>query len=165
MRIWSRRGADFTYRFPTIAEGVRGLNVDRALIDGEAVVLRKDGRSDFGALLTKRGGAQASLVAFDLVRLEGDDQRLRPLEVRREALQQLVAGVNGILFSEALAAEGAVVFAKACELGLKGAALLAHACALGLEDNGELVMEKVLKKGPLPPSRWIRSSLLGNAVT
>ena len=49
MRIWSRRGADFTYRFPTIAEGVRGLNVDRALIDGEAVVLRKDGRSDFGA--------------------------------------------------------------------------------------------------------------------
>jgi hypothetical protein len=25
------------------AEAVRGLNVDRALIDGEAVVLRKDG--------------------------------------------------------------------------------------------------------------------------
>ena len=120
--MWSRRGADFTYRFPTIAEAVRGLNVDRALIDGEAVVLRKDGRSDFGALLTKRGGAQAMLMAFDLVRLEGDDQRLRPLEVRREALQQLVAGVNGILFSEALAADGAVVFAKACELGLEGIA-------------------------------------------
>jgi len=29
-------------------------------------------------------------------------------------------GVGGILFSEALAAEGAVVFAKACELGLEG---------------------------------------------
>ena len=27
---------------------------------------------------------------------------------------------DGILFSEALAAEGAVVFAKACELGLEG---------------------------------------------
>jgi ATP-dependent DNA ligase len=35
-------------------------------------------------------------------------------------LQRLVAGVGGILFSEALAAEGAVVFAKACELGLEG---------------------------------------------
>jgi bifunctional non-homologous end joining protein LigD len=89
------------------------------LIDGEAVVLRKDGRSDFGALLIKRGGARATLMAFDLVRLAGDDQRLRPLEVRREALQRLVAGVNGILFSEALAADGAV-FAKACELGLEG---------------------------------------------
>ena len=33
---------------------------------------------------------------------------------------RLVAGVNGILFSEALAAAGAIVFAKACELGLEG---------------------------------------------
>jgi hypothetical protein len=40
----------------------------------------------------------------------------RPLE----ALMQLVDGVSGILFSEALVAEGEVVFAKACELGLEG---------------------------------------------
>ena len=59
VQVWSRRGADFTYRFPAIAEAVRGLNVDRALIDGEAVVLRDDGGSDLGALMTKRGGAQA----------------------------------------------------------------------------------------------------------
>jgi hypothetical protein len=37
--------------------------VDRALIDGEPVVRQVDGRSDFEALMTKRGGAQASLVA------------------------------------------------------------------------------------------------------
>jgi ATP-dependent DNA ligase len=59
VQVWSRRGADFTYRFPTIAKAVGSLNVDRALIDGEAVVLKADGRSDFGALMTKRGGAQA----------------------------------------------------------------------------------------------------------
>jgi bifunctional non-homologous end joining protein LigD len=116
VHIWSRHGADFTYRFPAIAEAVRGLAADRALIDGEAVVLRNDGRSDFLALLTKWVGARATLVAFDLVRLNGDDQRLRPLEAR----QRLVVGVDGILFSEALAAEGAIVFAKACELGLEG---------------------------------------------
>jgi bifunctional non-homologous end joining protein LigD len=120
VQVWSRRGADFTYRFPTIAKAVGSLNVDRALIDGEAVVLKANGRSDFGALMTKRGSAQATLVAFDLLHLNGDDQRLRPLEARREALQRLVAGINGILFSGALAAEGAVVFAKACELGLEG---------------------------------------------
>jgi ATP-dependent DNA ligase len=33
---------------------------------------------------------------------------------------RLVAGVDGILFSEAFAVEGVVVFAKACELGLEG---------------------------------------------
>ena len=122
VHVWSRRGANFTDRFTGIAEAVRGLNADEALIDGEAVVLRKDGRSDFGALMTKRGGAQASFVAFDLLRLNGEDLRLRPIEARREALLRLVAKrrSDGILFSEALAAEGAVVFAKACQLGLEG---------------------------------------------
>jgi len=33
---------------------------------------------------------------------------------------QLVDGVRGILFSEAPAADGQVVFPKACELGLEG---------------------------------------------
>jgi bifunctional non-homologous end joining protein LigD len=46
--------------------------------------------------------------------LEGWFRRLR------EALQRLVDGDSGMLFSEALTADGAVVFAKACELGLEG---------------------------------------------
>ena len=33
---------------------------------------------------------------------------------------RLVDGFDGLLFSEALPEEGAVVFAKACELGLEG---------------------------------------------
>jgi bifunctional non-homologous end joining protein LigD len=70
--------------------------------------------------LTKRGGTQAALVAFDLLRLDGEDLRLGPIEERRSALLRLVAGVEGILFSETLAADGAVVFAKACEMGLEG---------------------------------------------
>jgi hypothetical protein len=49
--------------------------------------------------------------------LNGEDLRLRPIEARREALRRLVAGATGIVFSEAIVAEGAVVFAKACELG------------------------------------------------
>jgi bifunctional non-homologous end joining protein LigD len=46
----------------------------------------------------------------------------RPVEKRREALQRLVAKRrgDGVVFSEALVEEGAVVFAKACELGLEG---------------------------------------------
>jgi bifunctional non-homologous end joining protein LigD len=61
-------------------------------------------------------------VAFDLLRLDGDDLRQRPLEARREALARLIAKrrSDGIVFSEALVDEGAVVFAKACELGLEG---------------------------------------------
>jgi ATP-dependent DNA ligase len=64
----------------------------------------------------------ALFVAFDLLRLGGDDLPQRPLEERREALMRLVGKRrgDGILFNEALAEEGAVVFDKACEMGLEG---------------------------------------------
>ena len=48
-QVWSRRSADLTYRFPTIAEAVRSLSAGESLIDGEAVVLRGDADSDFVA--------------------------------------------------------------------------------------------------------------------
>ena len=118
--LWSRYGTDFTDKLPGILEAVRSLPVDDALLDGEAVVFRPDGHSDFVALRTKAGGEHAALVAFDLLRLDGDDLRQRPLEERREALLKLVAGVDGIRFSEAVAADGAIVFAHACKLGLEG---------------------------------------------
>jgi bifunctional non-homologous end joining protein LigD len=96
------------------------LAADSALIDGEAVTFRSDGHSDFAALRTKAGSARACLVAFDLLSLNDADLRQRPLEERRDNLLQLVHGVDNILFSEALSAEGALVFAKACKLGLEG---------------------------------------------
>ena len=89
--LWTRHGTDFTARLPRIADAVRTLPVDSALIDGEAVVFRPDGHSDFEALLTKRGAEQASFVAFDLLRVDGQDIRRQPLEVRRADLEALVA--------------------------------------------------------------------------
>ena len=111
-RCGSRRGALFRDRFPRIAEAVGAVPVANALIDGEAVVFLLDGHSDFAGLLTKAGGERASFVAFDLLDLEADDLRQRPLEERRDTLARLVR-VGGIVFSEALATEGAIVFAHA----------------------------------------------------
>ena len=70
-------------------------------------------------------------MAFDLLRLEGKNVRLRPLQGRRGALLLLVASVEGILFSQALAAEGAAVFAKACELGLEASCRSDKAASIG----------------------------------
>jgi bifunctional non-homologous end joining protein LigD len=118
--LWSRYGTDFTDKLPRIVEAVRNLPVNNALIDGEAMVFRLDGHSDFVALRTKAGGELASFVAFDLLSLEGRDLRQQPLADRREALEPLVAGVDSIQFSEAVAGDGATVFAHACKLGLEG---------------------------------------------
>jgi bifunctional non-homologous end joining protein LigD len=120
VRLWSRRGTDLSDKLTRIVETIRGRPSDKALIDGEAVVLRPDGLSDFEALLTKRGGERASYVAFDLLRLDGQDIRPNRLEDRRTALKRLVDGADGVLFTDAISAEGALVFAKACASGLEG---------------------------------------------
>jgi bifunctional non-homologous end joining protein LigD len=120
VKLWSRRAREVTDGLTAIARALGSLPADNAIVDGEAVVFHLDGRSDFEALLTREGPALAALVAFDLLTLEGQDLRLRPLEERRLALSRLAAGLDGVLFSEAIEAEGALVFAKACELGLEG---------------------------------------------
>jgi ATP-dependent DNA ligase len=79
---------------------------------------RRSGATTFTALLTKRAGSHNSLTAFDLPRLDGAD--LRPAPARRAARMRLLPGADGMLFSQALAVGGAVVFAKVCELSLEG---------------------------------------------
>jgi ATP-dependent DNA ligase len=79
-----------------------------------------DGHSDFAALRTTLGAAQASFVAFDLLQFTSEDWRKPPLEVLRAQLGSLVAGIDRLAFSEALNADGAIVFAHARELGLEG---------------------------------------------
>jgi bifunctional non-homologous end joining protein LigD len=118
--LWSRHGTDFTDKLSRIAEAVRSLPVESALIDGEAVVFRPDGYSDLAALRTKRGAERAIFVAFDLLQVDGEDMRKLPLEVRRADLATLIEPNGAIIYSEAIEGDGAIVFAKACEMGLEG---------------------------------------------
>jgi ATP-dependent DNA ligase len=78
--------------------------------------------SRFRPSIRAHAGRPPARRTSDLLRRDGDDLRPWPIEARREALMRLVAKrrSDGILFSEALAVEGAVVFAKACELGFEG---------------------------------------------
>jgi bifunctional non-homologous end joining protein LigD len=118
--LWSRYATDYSDTFLRIAEAIRALPVDHALIDGEAVVFRSDGHSDFAALRTNRSAAQASFVAYDLLRFQGGDWRKLPLEVCRAQLESIVSGIDGLTFSEAIEGDGAIVFDHACRLGLEG---------------------------------------------
>jgi bifunctional non-homologous end joining protein LigD len=117
---WSRSATDYSDTFLRIPEAVRALPVDHVMIDGKAVVFKPDGHSDFAALRTNRGAERASFVAFDLLQFEGEDWRKLALEVRHAQLDSLVASVDGLTFSEAIEGDGALVFAKACELGVEG---------------------------------------------
>ena len=91
VRILTRNGHDWTDRFPAIEAAARALGVT-AVLDGEAVVLDEEGRSDFNALLKSLGGRggkrparEVMLYAFDLLYLDGHDLREYDVqELRRE---------------------------------------------------------------------------------
>lgn len=128
VRIITRGGHDWTHRFPAIAAAAKDLDVHTAILDGEAVVLEDNGRSDFGALqrsLGGRGGKRASiesvLMAFDLIYLDGHDLTGSELSLRRHLLEDLVipAGSGAIRLSEEVEAEGAQL-QHACGIGLEG---------------------------------------------
>ncbi len=121
--IRTRNGHDWTKRFPAIAAGVAALKVRSAVIDGEAVVLDEKGRSNFAELqadLTRHGSPRAVLYAFDLLFLDGEDLRAKPLEDRRAALGGILPAGGVVVMSEAYVGAGADLFRIACEHELEG---------------------------------------------
>jgi bifunctional non-homologous end joining protein LigD len=66
LRVFSRQGNDWTDRVPLIAEALAALRVKSVIVDGEGVVCRSDGVSDFDLL--RAGISRAFLYAFDLLR-------------------------------------------------------------------------------------------------
>jgi hypothetical protein len=61
-------------------------------------------------------GRCPSLIAIDLLSLDSEDLRQRPLEERREAVSALIAVGDKIGFSEAIAAEGALPHMRSNEM-------------------------------------------------
>jgi bifunctional non-homologous end joining protein LigD len=127
-RILTRRGHDWTARFPSIANGVNALPVETAILDGEAVVEDENGVSNFSALQNAlsdehgRVAKNAVFYAFDLLYLEGADLRPLPLEERKARLSALVppAKEGFLRLSEHIEADGAAMVKSACQLGLEG---------------------------------------------
>jgi bifunctional non-homologous end joining protein LigD len=99
------RGADTSWadRFPGIVEAASRFKAQSFLIDGEAIVRRPDGLSDFDALRYRRRGHNVTLVAFDLIELQADDLRDLQLEQRKQRLAKLLArGGEAITYNEHL---------------------------------------------------------------
>nr|WP_255449937.1 MULTISPECIES: DNA ligase D [Myxococcaceae] len=88
----SRNAVDLAPRFPALADALSKLRVREAVLDGEIVALDAKGRSRFQLLQNVDTGENLDLrfVAFDLLWLDGEDLRERPLEERRELLESVL---------------------------------------------------------------------------
>ena len=64
----------------------------RFVIDGEAVILGVDGRSDFNALHSNGQNGDVQLCAFDVLAIGGEDLRGMPLSKGKTNLDRLLRG-------------------------------------------------------------------------
>jgi bifunctional non-homologous end joining protein LigD len=85
IRVFTRRGHDWTKRFKKIADDAWHISAASAIVDGEVVVPSTDGTTDFSVLQNELKGRSRKivLVAFDLLYLNGKDLRKLPLSDAR----------------------------------------------------------------------------------
>jgi bifunctional non-homologous end joining protein LigD len=67
VRLWTRNGHDWSDRFPLISEAALRNRNSSFVLDGEAVLLGVDGRSDFDGLHSRRHDAEVEFYAFDVL--------------------------------------------------------------------------------------------------
>jgi bifunctional non-homologous end joining protein LigD len=121
IRLYTRNGYNFADRFPRIVEAIAGLPVQSCFIDGEAIVVDENGLSVFDLIRYRQHDSAAVLCAFDLIELDGEDLRQKPIEERKHALANvLFQERDGIAFNRHYDGDGAIVFKQACALGCEG---------------------------------------------
>jgi bifunctional non-homologous end joining protein LigD len=121
VRLYTRKGNDWSGRYPAIAMAAFRLKAKSYTIDGEAVICGPDGLSLFDELRRRDRASDAFLYAFDLLALDGEDLRPLPLIERKARLAQLLRRSKaGIVLNDHIFANGPAVFAQACRLGAEG---------------------------------------------
>jgi bifunctional non-homologous end joining protein LigD len=142
VRLWTRNGHDWSDRFPLITEAALRNRNSSFVIDGEAVLLGVDGRSDFNGLHSRKHDGEVEFYAFDMLVSDGEDLRKLALSMRKTNLARLLARrVDGIFLSD-------------FEQGEIGPDLFRHACLMGLEGMVSKHRESSYRGGRSP--RWIK---------
>ena len=127
-RLITRNGLDWTDRMPSLAEALQQLGIERAWLDGEIVVLDRDGVPDFNALQNAMDSRRSDAVVyylFDAPFVGEYDLRRVPLWSRKRVLERLLEKNTSerLRFSESFNVRGSQLLQAACRLGLEGVIL------------------------------------------
>jgi bifunctional non-homologous end joining protein LigD len=125
VKLLTRSGQDWTGRFGEAVAGALGaLPCRTAILDGELVVEGAGGASSFSDLQADLAAGRADrflYYLFDLLYLDGEDLRGRPLVERKARLAALIEGApDPLRLSEHFDEDGEVMLRHACRLSLEG---------------------------------------------
>jgi bifunctional non-homologous end joining protein LigD len=118
-RLASRNGSTFK-GFQSLRSAIaQELDVKNAILDGEIVSLDAQGRTDFNALLNRKG--KLCYFAFDLLFLNHKDRRDLPLRERKQLLRSIMpARSEFVFYVEYVVGEGKALFKTVREHDLEG---------------------------------------------
>jgi len=123
VQILTRRGNDWTDKYPGIAKAIAGLPAQNAYLDGELCGVLPDGKTAFNLIQNASDTGQGSLVffLFDLLFLDSEDLRDLPLVDRKIRLEAFLVGAPEMLrYNDHQIGHGPAFHRLACEHGLEG---------------------------------------------
>jgi DNA ligase D-like protein (predicted ligase) len=123
VQILTRRGNDWTEKYPAIAKSIAALAAHNAYLDGELCGVLPDGRTAFNLIQNATDTGEGSLVffLFDLLFLDGENLTALPLVERKTRLASLLNGApNSLRYSDHQIGHGPEFHRLACKHGLEG---------------------------------------------
>lgn len=126
VKLFTRNGKDWTDKLGSLADEVRGLGISSGWLDGEIVVLGKEGTPDFGALqnaFEKAATGEVLYFVFDLPFYGGYDLRDAVHADRKALLESVIehgSSPSRIRISEGFGPQGRDVLVGACGRGMEG---------------------------------------------
>ena len=116
-KLVSRKGNEFR-SFPGLSESIAKSLRASAVLDGEIVCLDRRGKPQVDDLFFRRG--EPRFVAFDLLRLDGEDLRYMPLIEGKAKLRALVSSSERLMYCDHVDGNGEKLFKLACKRDLEG---------------------------------------------
>jgi DNA ligase D-like protein (predicted ligase) len=123
VKILTRRGNDWTNKYPTIANALVELPTKSAYLDGELCGVLPNGRTAFNLIQNALEHGDSSLVyfVFDLLFLEGESLVALPLIDRKTRLKAFLVGApDCIQYHDHQIGHGPAFHKLACGHGLEG---------------------------------------------
>ncbi len=128
LRILSRNGNLLNAQFPELLQLPQSISANTAILDSEIVAFDPDGRPSFSLMQQRTGFVPSAdrvrtpvtLVAFDLLYLNGYDLRDVPLSQRQKLLRSIIRTSPNLRMSESFSGRGQEVLNAVRELGLEG---------------------------------------------
>ncbi|MFZ0612752.1 MAG: DNA ligase D [Desulfobacterales bacterium] len=152
VRLLTRNAKDWTARMSYPVNSLEALAIEEFVLDGEMVVRRDDGTTDFQSLQNVlKGSAAGRLVyyVFDILYLEGYDLMRTPLSERKNILKRLLTGQakdSPVQFSDHILGGGPAVYQHACRYALEGVVSKRVDAAYRLRRTSNWVKSKCLQR-------------------